>query len=134
MLTACPTGSETHSEFVDCSTLHACLYNSVVFKRQVFAACCTIVPDLCPRMRVTLTCGTTVSHKTPGREHINDLWLETFGDHSCTLLLLKHVTFIHVIQKHNLLTSTVVLALTVSYLNVIIAENITCSLLLLSSL
>jgi hypothetical protein len=47
--------------------------------------------DLCPRMCVTLTCGTTISHKTRGRECVRDPWLEKFGDHSCTLLLLKHV-------------------------------------------
>ena len=45
---------------------------------------------LCPRMRVTLRCGTTFSHKTRGRESLFHRWLEPFGDHSCTLLFLKH--------------------------------------------
>ena len=71
-------------------------------------------------MRVTLRCGSTFSHKTRGRESLFNRWSETFGDHSCTLLHVKNMT-IPDVHKHHLLTCTVVLTLSASNLNVIIA-------------
>ena len=75
-------------------------------------------------MRVTMTCVTTLSHKTQERQCVRDAWLEKFGDHSCTLVQLT--ISIHVTRTHYMLTSTVILALTVLSPNVIIAVHAAC--------
>jgi len=78
----------TCSNYDTMVTLH-CLHAYFWFDLSWGAACLkcgklATTKDLCPRMRVTLTCGTIISHKTRGRECVCDPWLEKFGDHSCT--------------------------------------------------
>ena len=59
------------------------------FKRQIDAACITIVTDLCPRLRAKLSFCITTVHESRRHEWLNDTQWQSWGDHSCTLLNAK---------------------------------------------